>query len=166
MHLVAYYCGARSITICTSLLVLENKSKHELTLAFLLILCLVVMEIQSFRVIVNLEFLLVLSDVFTSAVASDESLTPQQPSKAIATKDKPESAAIVNTTDEEQITVQISIKDPEIVLLADARDKDTNALFLKVNFTQQLVSKVLDSIWFENNKRKYKYIRVLSMLKQ
>ena len=87
---------------------------------------------------VNLEFLLVLSEVFMSALASDESvtsapLTPQQPSKVVATKDKPERAAAVNAPDEEQITVQISIKDPEIVLLADARDKDTNALFLKVS---------------------------------
>lgn len=96
------------------------------------------MEIHSFRAIVNLEFLLVLSNVFTSALASDESVasTPvalQQPSPAIVRKDKPEST--VNTTDEEppQITVQISIKDPNIVLLADARDKNTNALFLKVS---------------------------------
>ena len=122
------------------LLVPEKNSKHELTLAFLLILCLVVMEIQSFRVMVNLEFLLVLSDVFRSALVGDKSgnsapLTSQQPSKAIATKDKPEPAATVNTTDKEppQITVQIFIKDPEIVLLADARDKDTNALFLRVS---------------------------------
>jgi len=95
------------------------------------------MEVQSFRVIVNLEFLIALSDVFISALASDESVTSTpltlQPSQAITTKDKP--AAAVNTTDQEppQITVQISIKDPEIVLLADARDKDTNALFLKVS---------------------------------
>lgn len=110
---------------------------------FLLILCLVVMEIQSFRVVVNLEFLLVLSDVFRSALASDESvngapLTPQQPSKAVATKDKREPATTVNATDEEQISVQIFIKDPEIVLLADARDKDTNALFLKVPVSGKL----------------------------
>ena len=96
------------------------------------------MEIHSFRAIVNLEFLLVLSNVFTSALVSDESVasTPvalQQPSPAIVRKDKPEST--VNITDEEppQITVQISIKDPNIVLLADARDKNTNALFLKVS---------------------------------
>ena len=90
--------------------------------------------------VVNLEFLLVLSNVFMSALTSDESVTstvpldPQQ-SKAITIKQKPEPAATVSTTDEEppQITVQISIKDPEIVLLADARDKDTNALFLKVS---------------------------------
>ena len=73
-----------------------------------------------------------------SALATEESVTStplalQQPSQAIAPKDKP--ASTVNTTDEEppQITVQITIKDPEIVLLADARDKDTNALFLKVS---------------------------------
>ena len=72
-----------------------------------------------------------------SALATNESVNktlpaPQQPSQAIAAKHK---SAAVNTTDEDSphITVQISIKDPEIVLLADARDKDTNALFLKVS---------------------------------
>lgn len=68
----------------------------------------IVMEIQSFRVIVNLEFLLVLSNVFMSALASDGPVTgvplaPQQ-SQAIATKDKP--AATVNTTDEDPCTLR------------------------------------------------------------
>ena len=94
------------------------------------------MQVQSFHVIVNLEYLLVLSNVFTSALTADEatSATPatiQQSSQAV-TKQTP---ATVEAVDEEppQITVQISIKDPEIVLLADARDKDTNALILKVS---------------------------------
>lgn len=94
------------------------------------------MAIESLHVVANLEFLLVLSNVFMSALATDESATktlpaPQQSTQAVSTKQKP---AAVKTTEEEppQITVQISIKDPEIVLLADARDKDTNALFLKV----------------------------------
>lgn len=93
------------------------------------------MQVQSFHVIVNLEYLLVLSNVFMSALTTDEatSATPatiQQSSQAV-TKQTP---ATVKAVDEEppQITVQISIKDPEIVLLADARDKDTNALILKV----------------------------------
>lgn len=96
------------------------------------------MEIQSFHVVANLEFLLVLSNVFMSALATDESVNktlpaPPQSSQAVATKHS--KSATVKTTDEEppHITVQISIKDPEIVLLADARDKDTNALFLKVS---------------------------------
>ncbi|KAL9987728.1 hypothetical protein ACROYT_G002079 [Oculina patagonica] len=95
----------------------------------------IVMAIESFHVVANLEFLLVLSNMFMSALATDESVNktlpaPQQSSQAVATKLK---SAAVKTTDEEppQITVQISINDPEIVLLADARDKDTNALFLK-----------------------------------
>ena len=72
-----------------------------------------------------------------SALATDESASKplpasQQPAHEVATKHP---SATVTTTDEEppQITVQISVKDPEIVLLADARDKDTNALFLKVS---------------------------------
>ena len=86
--------------------------------------------------VVNLEYLLMLSNVFTSALTTDEAgstalTTIQQASEAIA-KQK---AAIVGHVDEEpsQITVRISVKDPEIVLLADAKDKDTNALFLKVS---------------------------------
>ena len=94
------------------------------------------MEIHSFHVVVNLEYLLVLSSVFMSALTTDESAGLKPPaiqlsSQAIG-KQKP---ATVKTADEEppQITVQILVKDPEIVLLADAKDKDTNALFLKVS---------------------------------
>ena len=93
------------------------------------------MQVQSFHVIVNLEYLLVLSNVFTSALTTDEasSATPStilQSSQAVTKQ----ALATVKAVDQEppQITVQISIKDPEIVLLADARDKDTNALILKV----------------------------------
>ena len=93
------------------------------------------MQVQSFHVIVNLEYLLVLSNVFKSALTADEatsatSATIQLSSQAV-TKETP---GTVKAVDEEppQITVQICIKDPEIVLLADARDKDTNALILKV----------------------------------
>lgn len=101
------------------------------------------MEIQSFGVVVNLEYLLVLSDVFMLALSTDESATPtlpaiQQSSQAV-TKQTPVTA---KADDEEppQITVQISIKDPEIVLLADAKDKDTNALFLKVSICKLKVT--------------------------
>ena len=101
------------------------------------------MEIQSFVVVVNLEYLLALSDVFRSALTTEASATPtlpaiQQPSQAV-TKQPPVTA---KADDEEppQITVQISIKDPEIVLLADARDKDTNALFLKVSKLKVTIS--------------------------
>lgn len=92
------------------------------------------MGIDSFHVVVNLEYLLVLSNVFMAALSPEDSVSTtasQQPSQVIA-KQKP---ATVKATDEEspQITVQISVKDPEIVLLADAKDKNTNALFLKVS---------------------------------
>lgn len=94
----------------------------------------VVMAIQSFRMVANLEYLLVLSKVFMLALPSDESPSSspatEQPFQAI-TKQMPLN---VKTADEDppQITVQISIVDPEIVLLANAKDKNTNALFLKV----------------------------------
>ena len=95
------------------------------------------MEIKSFNAVVNLEFLLVLSKVFTSALATDESdstslLASQHVSQEVAVTHPSVSVA---TTDHEppQIDVKIAIKDPEIILLADGRDKNTNALFLKVS---------------------------------
>lgn len=94
----------------------------------------VVMAIQNFHMVANLEYLLVLSKVFMSALPSDESPSSfpvtEQPFQAV-TKQMP---LKVKAADEDppQITVQISIVDPEIVLLADAKDKNTNALFLKV----------------------------------
>ena len=95
------------------------------------------MAIQSFNAVVNLEFLLVLSKVFTSALATDESdstslLASQHVSQEVAVTHPSVSVA---TTDHEppQIDVKIAVKDPEIILLADGRDKNTNALFLKVS---------------------------------
>ena len=95
------------------------------------------MEIKSFNAVVNLEFLLVLSKVFTSALATDESdstslLASQHVSQEVAVTHPSVSVA---TTDHEppQIDVKIAVKDPEIILLADGRDKNTNALFLKVS---------------------------------
>ena len=71
-----------------------------------------------------------------SALNTDESANPtlpamQQPFQVVTKQTR----VTAKADDEEppQITVQISIKDLEIVLLADARDKDTNALFLKVS---------------------------------
>ena len=95
------------------------------------------MEIKSFNAVVNLEFLLVLSKVFTSALATDESdstllLASKHVSQKVAITDP--SVTVANTDEEPpQIVVQIAIKDPEIILLADGRDKNTNALFLKVS---------------------------------
>ena len=95
------------------------------------------MAIQSFNAVVNLEFLLVLSKVFTSALATDESdstslLASQHVSQEVAVTHPSVSVA---TTDHEppQIDVKIAVNDPEIILLADGRDKNTNALFLKVS---------------------------------
>ncbi|XP_066022142.1 intermembrane lipid transfer protein VPS13C isoform X9 [Pocillopora verrucosa] len=93
------------------------------------------MEIKSFNAVVNLEFLLVLSKVFTSALATDESdstllLASKHVSQKVAITHP--SVTVANTDEEPpQIVVQIAIKDPEIILLADGRDKNTNALFLK-----------------------------------
>ena len=97
------------------------------------------MLIQNLHVVVNLEFLMALYNVFISALATDESASAaipaiQQTSQAII-KELP---VTVKPADEEpsHVDVQINIRDPEIALLADARDKETNALFLKVSYHQ------------------------------
>ena len=95
------------------------------------------MAIQSFNAVVNLEFLLVLSKVFTSALATDESdstslLASQHVSQEVAVTHPSVSVATIDH-EPPQIDVKIAIKDPEIILLADGRDKNTNALFLKVS---------------------------------
>ena len=97
------------------------------------------MLIQNLHVVVNLEFLLVLSNVFMSALPTDESASAaipsiQQTSQAII-KELP---VTIKPADEEplNVDVQINIRDPEIALLADAKDKETNALFMKVSYLQ------------------------------
>ena len=93
----------------------------------------VVMNICNVHVLVNLEFLLVLANVFTSALSAETS--PASPSSTLPVADKSTTPAKdVVPVDQEppELSIQLSVKDPEIVLLADAKDKDTNALFLKV----------------------------------
>ena len=110
---------------------------RKLKLRLFLLTYSVEMEIKSFNAVVNLEFLLVLSKVFTSALATDESdstllLASKHVSQKVAITHP--SVTVANTDEEPpQIVVQIAIKDPEIILLADGRDKNTNALFLKVS---------------------------------
>lgn len=95
------------------------------------------MLIQNLHVVVNLEFLMVLSNVFMSALPTDESASGaipaiQQTSQAII-KELP---VTVKPAAEEplNVDVQINIRDPEIAVLADAKDKETNALFIKVTY--------------------------------
>ncbi|XP_022794312.1 vacuolar protein sorting-associated protein 13A-like [Stylophora pistillata] len=138
------------------------------------------MAIQSFNVVVNLEFLLVLSNVFMSALATEESDSSLSPASQHLSQGVPVThpSVTVATTDEEspQINVQISIKDPEIILLADGRDKNTNALFLKSTidfrfiqaFGQQKMSGsvsdvVITSAAFDKERRASTKSRVLQL---
>ena len=71
-----------------------------------------------------------------AALTTDESATPSYPAIEQSSQTVTKQTPVTAKADDEEpphITVQISVKDPEIVLLADARDKDTNALFLKVS---------------------------------
>ncbi|XP_068741113.1 intermembrane lipid transfer protein VPS13A-like [Montipora capricornis] len=139
----------------------------------------IVMLIRSFYVVVNLEFLMVLSNVFMSAMVTEESARSALPaihqtSQAIM-KELP---ITMKTADEEpsQITVQIQIKDPEIALLADARDKDTYALFLKNSLDFHFVQSqeqqkmsgsisdlVITSAAFDKDRRRSTTARVLQL---
>ena len=74
-----------------------------------------------------------LANVFTSALSAETS--PASPSSTLPVADKSTTPAKdVVPVDQEppELSIQLSVKDPEIVLLVDAKDKDTNALFLKV----------------------------------
>ena len=94
----------------------------------------VAVNICNVHVVVNLEFLLVLANVFTSALSADTPSAPvaSGPAQTPAPASKPKSLG-PSDEDPPQLRFQLSVKDPEIVLLADAKDKNTNALFLKAS---------------------------------
>lgn len=95
-------------------------------------------EVNNVHIVANLEFLVVLSKVFTSALAAAPSTAPPvvhvDPTQAAALV-----AALPAPVDQEppELRLQFALRQPEIVLLADAKDKATNALFLKVNLPKK-----------------------------
>ena len=96
------------------------------------------MEVHNVHIVANLEFILHLANVFTSAmnVAAKPSPTPApaalSPLPAPAAKSQ---AVVAPAVEKEPANLQLrfAVQNPEIVLLADAKDKDTNALFLNVS---------------------------------
>ena len=87
------------------------------------------MEIHNVHLIVNLEFILSMANVFTAAmeVAAKPSITPTAALPATKTM-----AAPSIEKEDADLKLHFVVQNPEIVLLADAKDKDTNALFLNV----------------------------------
>ncbi|KAK3732850.1 hypothetical protein QZH41_012372, partial [Actinostola sp. cb2023] len=93
-------------------------------------------EVNDVHIVANLEFILVLANVFTSALASAPSRPAIEPS--IHVSDVSQAVAKVQATaiqpvsqEPPDLRLQFALRQPEIVLLADAKDKATNALFLK-----------------------------------
>ena len=90
-------------------------------------------------IIINVEFLLVLSKVFTEALEEAPSQDPDSKpgtlaeAKMVTTELASSSTAppvSANKNPIMQVTVQI--EEPEIFLLADAKQKNTNAIIVKV----------------------------------
>ena len=95
--------------------------------------------VNGLAIIVNVEFLLVLADVFTSAL-EDTDITKTVPETveilAEASKVTTElstKAAAASKKRSPDLIVILQVEEPEIVLLADAKQKDTDALILKVS---------------------------------
>jgi hypothetical protein len=90
-------------------------------------------------IIVNVEFLLVLSTVFTEAFAEaspqgSESVTEVLGEARVVTTDLASSSTAPPTAANQSPVLQLTlqIEEPEIFLLADAKQKNTNALIVKV----------------------------------
>ena len=100
---------------------------------------LVTIFVKGMSIIVNVEFLLVLSTVFTEALEE----APSQDSEAdteilaearmVSTDLASSSTAPPTTANHDPILeVTIQVEEPEIFLLADAKQKNTNTLIVKV----------------------------------
>ena len=100
---------------------------------------LVVVLVKGMSIIVNVEFLLVLSNVFTEALEEaptreSETTTEVLADARMVSTDLASSSTApptsANQNPELQLTLQL--EEPEIFLLADAKQKNTNALIIKV----------------------------------
>lgn len=107
-------------------------------------------KVQNLLVVLNVEYIMVLTNVFLHAmpqtVAEEESEKPSlppTPTHSVAIDDKISTSAMiagVTMAVEKaplervpEMKVAITVKNPKIVILANAQDKDTNALFLHVS---------------------------------
>ncbi|XP_048586982.1 intermembrane lipid transfer protein VPS13A-like isoform X2 [Nematostella vectensis] len=120
----------------------------------------ITIDVNSVHVVANLEFLLVLANVFTTALTE---APPKPPSVSVETsqaltKVKPSALAPAPPPDKEppEMRLAFSVKHPEIVLLADAKDKATHALFLKNTLEFNL-------IMAEGQQKMFGYIKNLNI---
>lgn len=93
-------------------------------------------------IVVNVEFLLVLSAVFTEALEEAPSKDSEADTEILAearmvSTDLASSSTAPPTTANHNpiLELTLQVEEPEIFLLADAKQKDTNALIVKVRLT-------------------------------
>ena len=115
-------------------------------------------KVQDLLIILNVEYIMVLTKIFLNAMpqpASEdegEKLSlPSTPTHSVALDEQTAKSALITgakvamALDKApmehvpEMKVTIDVKNPQIVILADAQDKNTNALFLHVSFIPQLV---------------------------
>lgn len=100
---------------------------------------LVTVLVKGMSIIVNVEFLLVLSSVFTEAFEGPPTQTAERTTDALAearivSTDLASSSTAPPTSANRSpaLYVTLQVEEPEIFLLADAKEKNTNALIVKV----------------------------------
>ena len=101
------------------------------------------MDVHNVHIVANLEFILHLSNVFTSAL--NVAAKPSAPAVSTVTvpTDVTKTTTVVSpeaVKEPADLKLRFAVQNPEIVLLADAKDKDTNALFLNVSRFQMPTS--------------------------
>ena len=109
-------------------------------------------NLQNLLIILNVEYIMVLTNVFLNAMPqqvaveeeTDKPSLPPTPTHSVALEEQGVKPALIPGSQvalvpekgrlehAPEMKVTINVKDPQIVILADAQDKNTNALFLHV----------------------------------
>ena len=108
-------------------------------------------KVQNLLTILNVEFIMVLTNIFLNAMPkplpedeAEKPSLPPTPTHSVAIDDKTAKSALISggqvsmATDKAplehvpEMKVTVDVKNPQIVILADAQNKNTNALFLHV----------------------------------
>jgi len=117
-------------------------------------------RIQNLLTILNVEFIMVLTNIFLNAMPkplpedeAEKPSLPPTPTHSVAIDDKTAKSALISggqvsmATDKAplehvpEMKVTVDVKNPQIVILADAQNKNTNALFLHTLLNMTYVEK-------------------------
>ena len=112
----------------------------------------IAIKVQNLLIILNVEYIMVLTNVFLNAMPqpsteeeAERPSLPPTPTHSVAMDDQTAKSALItgaqvaiateNAPLEHvpEMKVTINVQNPQIVILADAQDKNTNALFLYVS---------------------------------